>query len=385
MQKLFLSIFLIAISLLFGAFFLSDNVLAQQKITCEEWLSLGTSSCKYYSPVSTEKNQTKDLKVYCFSGPEEITDRGSSYDFEINSRPPDYIAAFDWTTCGFGGAASPSATVAKTTGLDSLNCKELYENLKKTGGPNMLLFFNELGDPVGFKTEDIAIEKKDGSSCIYIFDWGGSRSRISTAKVTYLNAPPASLVNEGDDFEVINSDDKSYGGITVNGTEAENPEPDTLPYRVGDYNYAKSASLLGNCLIEAKQEFYHGDNNPFALDSEEQFRNEMKENLRIVNTGTSELLNNSYVKSFCGGGSGSLGTSSNPISAFFSKLFSWISNIFKPASQKTLGVTTSDQDNSSGQIVTFIIVGAVVALVIWFLTKKKSFSRKRSSRRKSKR
>ncbi|OGE31172.1 hypothetical protein A3C59_04160 [Candidatus Daviesbacteria bacterium RIFCSPHIGHO2_02_FULL_36_13] len=70
-----------------------------KNITCEEWINLGLSECKYYSLVTKEKDQTKDLKIYCFSGPATVSDQGSSYDLIINSRPPDYIAGFEWDKC----------------------------------------------------------------------------------------------------------------------------------------------------------------------------------------------------------------------------------------------------------------------------------------------
>ena len=384
MKKTLLSVFLFVSLFLSGVLLLSGNVYAQIKgsISCEQWKKIAfTDECKYYSLNSKEKNQTKDLGIYCFSEPAKVTDQGSSYDLEINLRSPDYIAAFEWDKCGVGGGLGGNKTESSSNSKsspDSLSCNQLFEDLKETGGPNMLLFFNELGDPVGFKTEDVGLERKNGSSCKYTFDWG---SQISTAVVTYLDTPPESLTpNEGDDFEIINSGNKSYGGITVNGEEyREGP----LHYGAGEYNYAKAEAVLGNCAVETKQEYFYGDKNPYSLSSEEDFRNVMKDNLRIVKSGRDEMLNNSKIKNFCEGkgGSGSPNSIFSSISSFLSNFISSIFNIFKPSSKSTLGVATSTQGIQSQQLLTLIIAGVIILWLVRFITRKKTSSRKRSKKR----
>lgn len=113
MKKLILPIFLVFVSILLLVVFSPPANAQPKNITCEEWMRIAVSDeCRYVNLNTTEKNQIKDLQVYCFTEPAIITDQGSSHDFEINSRPPDYIAAFEWDKCGDGekGVKSPAAS-----------------------------------------------------------------------------------------------------------------------------------------------------------------------------------------------------------------------------------------------------------------------------------
>lgn len=375
MKKVLSAILLSVLFFLFGIFFFLNQVHAEPKrITCEEWMSIVVlDECKYYNTNTKEKNQIKDLEVYCFSEPAVITDRGSSHDFEINSRPPDYIAAFEWDKCGVGGSGGNKTTSSSNSKFssDSLDCEAMVKDINKGGAP--------IGYPYATITvQKKIIDKNNGSFCRVTV----SEPYENIVKITYFSEPQDKIPQvEDKDFKVIKSDGKSYSGVTLKGKYSHAPAPDTFPYWYDPTNYVKEGTLLENCLLEATT----------VLSTEQQLRDEnhlrefMIDSLNLPKMSLMSLLSNPDLKNFCSGkGGGSSKSIFSPISNFFSNFFSSILSIFKPSPNSTLGTATSTQGVQSQQLLTLVVIGAIVGLFIWSLARKKTLKRKQTKRRKRK-
>ncbi len=377
MKKVLGSVCLLVLVFLLDMFLFQNQVQAEpRRITCEEWMRIVVSDeCKYYNINTKEKNQIKDLEVYCFSEPAVITERGSSHDFEINSRPPDYIAAFEWDKCGVGGGSggnrAKSSSSNSKSSPDSLDCEAMVKDINQGGAP--------IGYPYASITaQKKIIDKNNGSFCQVTV----SEPFENIVKITYF-AEHLDQIPQGEDkeFKVIKSDSKSYQGVTLKGKYNYAPAPDTFPYWYDPTNYVKEGTLLGNCLIEATT----------VLRTEQQLRDEnhlrefMIDSLNLPKMSLMSLLNYPNLNNFCSGKGGDSSKSIfSPISTFFSNFFSSILGIFKPSPKSTLGAATSTQEVQSQQLLTLVVIGAISGLFIWSLTKRGPHKRKHSKRRKIK-
>ncbi|MBI2009703.1 MAG: hypothetical protein HYS86_00855 [Candidatus Chisholmbacteria bacterium] len=391
MKKLILSAFWLALFSWFGVFFLPSQVQAKPKrITCEEWIQIGSSpECKYFAHYDpTNKDSSLGHETYCFSDPVTIDESGTSYDKEMNSRPPDYIADFDWWTCGFAASSSAEMTSPPktTSGQNSLDCKVLLEELR--GEPSRF-WFDQLGGT--YEVQKQIIERKNGDYCDFIQKLGeGDENSIrldKSVRITYLDPPPDQIpLPQDEDFEVLNSDSKTYSGVKVSGQNRDVMSSAEYRYKAIGINYGKAGSLLGNCLIEVThlQDFDIESQNSKNTNSKEELRDYVITSyVNEVKDQRDNVVENSKLQKFCGGTSGNVANSIfSSMSGFFSNLFNSILNIFRPTSPSTLGVTTSSQKEASRQFSPLIVVIIVVGMLVWLIKGQKPSSRKKSKRSK---